>query len=439
MSVAVLPVIFRGLVWGHPGRPGGGRQRPLDPDSVTQQYRRHLPRAEVRDALVVDSEEEARRLPERLEGVDLLLVVRPELLSVRWAVKALEAAGLPIVLHGAKNRPGAVIADLYGYLRADGHDATLALDFPDIARRVRVVEAVKRLRGARVLVVGEGFPSWSQVANPTSPEAVEEVFGVEVVQVDVEFLFEAIHRTDRGAAEALAQRWMREAAEVTPEARNAVVEAAQTHLALAGLVRRHGAAAVTVDCRLMDELSVERHGIFYSPCMSLTVLRGEGVPAACEADVNALLSMMVLGYLADRPTFMGNLSLVDPEEGCIEIAHCAATNRMDGYEAEPTPYTLMDYHHRGTGLASYSRLREGQVVTVARLDKNLRHLSVAVGPIVDSAQGTGCVNRIRVRIGDARGFAERCLAGDHHAVVYGDVTDEVRSLCRTLGLGVLTP
>ena len=440
MSVTVQPVVFRGLVWGSPGRPGGGRQRPVvSPNELLAPCREALSGADVRDVLVLDGEQELGKLRKAAQQADMVLVLRPELLSVTWAVKGLDAIDVPIVLYGRENSPGAVIADLYGYLRPDGGDVTLALTAADIASKVNVLAAKKRLAAARALVIGDGFPSWSQVANPTSAAIVKQRLGVEVVQRSIEELWDEYERADAEEAKALAQQWLDGASEVKPEAKADIVEVARVHLAMAKMMAQAQADAVTIDCRMWDEQSMERFGRFYAPCMPLTIFRWEGKPAACEADVNVMLSMMMLSFLADLPTFMGNLATVNPAEGCIEIAHCAATLNMDGIGKQPEPYVLVDYHNRDTGIATYAEMKEGQQVTVARLDKSLDNIAVATGPILEASFGPGCINRIRVRIGDALDYVHNCLTGDHQAVVYGDHLAQVRQLCKALGIGVLEP
>ncbi len=439
MASVIQPVVFRGRTWGSPGKPGGAKRPAFEPDSVLSPLRNAIPDVEIRDAMVFDSAEEAARLRERAGDASVLLVLRPELLSVTWAAPALRSAHMPTVLFGWRNSPGAVLCDLYGYLRADGVDVTLALDFGDIARCVRVVEAQQQLAEATMLVVGEGFPSWSQVANPTTPEQVTDRLGTRIVTRTVEELLTAARAVDQGRAQALVAEWTLAADDVTQAARAGLVEAAQAHIALEAMVREANASAVTVDCRMMDEVSMEEDGSFLSPCMSLTVLRDTGIPAACEADVNVLLSMVILEYLAKRPTFMGNLNQFNRDEGWIAIAHCAATTRMDGYDADPAPLHLEDYHGRGTGVATYSPMREGEIVTIARLDRDQRHLSLASGPIVDASHGKGCINQIRVEIGDVQDFVDRCMAGDHYAVVYGNLVPEARKLCRNLNVGVWEP
>jgi len=68
--------------------------------------------------------------------------------------------------------------------------------------------------------------------------------------------------------------------------------------------------------------------------------------------------MMFLGYLADRPAFMGNLVLADPKTNTIKVSHCLVPTRMAGYDQPPRRYALRDYH--GTrGVTAYVELEPG--------------------------------------------------------------------------------
>lgn len=439
MDLLVQPVVLRGLVWGSPGRPGGAKRREERLDELGRELREKLPGLQVPDPVVIDGDQDLPLLRTVATRSDVLLVIRAELLSVRWAAPALASVEAPLILFRSPNFPGAVMADLYGYLRPEGCDVFLALNFEQIRRRCHIIGARKRLREIRVLLIGQGFPSWSQVANPTDPVTVRNRLGVEVVELPVEALFDRFPQVPRDDAEKLAQEWIEGAAGINEEGRRDIVEVAQVHIALEQLLAEHQAGAITVDCRMWDEQNMERFGRFYSPCMPLTVFRQKGVPAACEADVNALLSMMILGFLAEKPAFMGNLGGLDPEEGTVDVGHCAATVNMDGFDAEAEPYELMDYHHRGSGLASFSRMREGETATIARLEKDLDRISLAAGPILDTSMPPGCINRLKVQIGNIPDFVRRCWTGDHYAAVYGDQRERVWELCEMLGMEVLEP
>lgn len=442
MSLRIQPLFFVGKQWGSPDKAGGQRRAPIDTQAHVAGFRAGLSDYDVGDAIVYDSPEQAAALASAVADADLLLIGQSELLAIPWAARALLTVDKPMVLYCRDGYLSAQLTDLAGCLTADGADAVMAVDLEDVRRHARVLAARKAVGSGTLLVVGEGFPSCSQAANPSSPEMVTERFGARVAVRSLDDFYARLARVERAAGEALAQDWIRASHEVTPGARRTLVEAALAHLVIEAFAEETGATAVAVDCRAMDETSMERFGVFYSPCVSLTLLRDRGIPAACEADVCCTLAMMLLGALANRGTFMGNLPTVNPEEGWIHIAHCAATTRMDGWDTRPAPLTLEDYHGRDNGVATYAPFREGETVTVSRVDKNLRRVSLVSGPIVDADLDRGlggCINVMRVGVGNPRDYVKRCLLGDHHAVVYGDLRAEMRELCGRLGLEVLEP
>lgn len=440
MTFRIQPVFFAGRQWGSPGKPGGQRPAPIDAASHAQTYRRILNGYQVLDPLVYNSAAEAANVSNDAATADALLVGQSELLAIPWAAKALASIDKPVLLYMRDRYISAPLADLAGYLAADGADVLVAIDSEDLRTMVRVLAAHKRLREAVILVVGEGFPPCSQAANPHSPELVTDRFGASVVIRTIEQFYEAVGGVSDQDAQAVVADWHQRASNVTAAASKTIVEAAKTSIVVERSAQESGATAVAVDCRALDETSMERYGVFYSPCVGLTILRDAGIPAACEADICCLLAMMMLQEVSGKATFMGNLPLADPAEGWVHIAHCAATTRMDGLDAQPAPLTLEDYHGRENGVATYAPFREGQVVTFGRVDKNLDYLSLAAGPIVDAdLQRTrkGCINSMRVAIPDVRAFIHNCLLGDHHAVVYGDVREEMRMLAERIGLTVL--
>ena len=435
-------MFFAGKQWGSPDKAGGQRRATIDTQAHVAGFREGLSDCDVADPIVYHSGEQALSIASDVADADLLLIGQSELLAIPWAARALLALDKPMVLYCRERYLSAQLTDLAGCLRADGADAFMAVDLEDVRRHAHILAARKAVSNGTLLVIGQGFPSCSQAANPESPEMVTERLGTRVAVRSLDDFYAGLAGIERSAGEALAQEWIEAFDEVTAGARRTLVEAALTHLVVEGFVEETGATAVAVDCRAMDETSMEQFGVFYSPCVSLTLLRDRGIPAACEADVCCTLAMMLLGALADRGTFMGNLPTVSPEEGWIHVAHCAATTRMDGWDSRPAPLTLEDYHGRDNGVASYAPFREGEAVTVSRVDKNLRRVSLVSGPIVDADLDRGlggCINLMRVGVSNPRDYVKRCLLGDHHAVVYGDVRAEMRELCGRLGLEVLEP
>ncbi len=435
MSLKVQPVVFMGLKWAHPGHEHGRKWRD-EPviEAHLATYREELTDVDLQEVCWLEGEDEIGRLSEAAREADLVVVIFAELLSVRWAAKALESLDVPVVLHGRENRPTCQLVDLYGYLMADGRDVRLALNLDELRAILRAHNARKMLADTRALVIGDAYPSWSQVANPTNPEMVEEKLGVQIIQRSIDDLFAEFEAADDAAAEEWKQKWLDGATEVSEAAMNDILEIAKVYVALDKMVAEAGANALTVECRTWDEETMERYGRFFGPCMSLTTFRWRGIPAACEGDLCALSSMAMLSYVSGLPAFMGNIGSVDLEEGWVDVGtHAAATVHMDGAGGGLEGYRLDDYGGRGTGLASYVPIPRGQEVTIARLDKNLNNISLAAG------ENTGTDRYFQVILGDVEDFMHRCLVGDHYAVVLGDQTTEVRLLAEMLGIGVLEP
>ncbi len=435
MEFVIQPVCFGGIDWQSRAKLG------LDvlPTALENSRRRLselqpvIQGAQWRDLLEVNTPEEIPRLLEAARDADLVVALASELLVVITAARALGALRVPVVITGAENRPGAFWADVYGSLKSDGRDVYLAINAGDLQSQVTVLRAQKLLRNTRALLIGEGWPSFSQVANPDSPRVVEETLGVEVVQRSIADLRARWKAADETEAARVAESWLEGAAEVDDSARRDIVECAKMYLAMDALIEETGANAMTVNCRAWDLISCEEFGAFYSPCMGLTHLRWRGIPAACEGDICALMSMCVLNYIAGAPAFLGNIGEVFPERDSVRIGgHAACTVDLEGAGTPLAGYKLRDYGGRG-GVASYLPIEAGRPVTIARLDRHFRSLSLAAGETVRTEQG------FEVALGDVSDFMHRCLTGDHYIVAYGDHVDVVRRLCERLGIVALIP
>lgn len=436
MNARVLPVVFGGVDWNSRAKLGM-ELRPTPTDQGRQRlpvYREQLRGVELLELCVIGEEDAVGKLVEASREADAVVVVASELLVVRRAAMMLSAVSVPVIFHGLEDHPTAVFCDIYGALKADGQKQLyMALNLDQLQSLLAAVRAKKRLANTTALLIGDGYPSHSQVSNPNSPRVIEEKLGVRIVQRSMQDLREHFGAADEGAAKELAQTWLDGAAAVAEPARKDMVEAAKVYLAMKAMVEEVGASAFTIDCRMWDLMTCDEFKSFYSPCMGLTQLRFEGMPATCEADLCAMLSMCTLNHLSGLPAFLGNLGKVNREKGSIGIGgHAAATVNMDGTGGKLEGYRLTDYGGRG-GVASYCRVEGGDDITIARYDKNLKNLSVAAGKTLPTEQ---C---FEVALEDVEDFVCRCVTGDHYIVVYGDRLKEACMLMDMLDINVLVP
>ena len=435
MNAQILPVVFGGVDWTSRAKLG------LAPNP-TPRERAHRRLPHLQEALVhadwldlceVDSPGEVSKLVEASREANMVLALASELLVVKTAARALASVQCPVALIGEEGQPTAVFCDVYGCLQADGHDAYLAIDAADLQIVVTAIRAKECLAHTKALLVGDGYPSHSQVANPDSPRLIGERLGAQIVQRSIADLRERWEAADEAQASEQARAWLDGASQVADPAKRDIAQSARMYLAMKALIEETGANALTIDCRAWDLISCEEFGAFYSPCMGLTTLRWEGIPASCEADLCAMLTMCMLTDVADRPAFLGNIGRVRRETHSVAIGgHAACTVNMDGQSDRLEGYRLTDYGGRG-GVASYCSMEGGHDITIARLGKNLKQISVAAGKTVPTDR---C---FEVVVDDVEDFVHRCLTGDHYIVVFGDHLKTVALLADMLGMEVLTP
>jgi L-fucose isomerase-like protein len=208
-----------------------------------------------------------------------------------------------------------------------------------------------------------------------------------------------------------------------------LIKSARFYLAIKRLLEEHGAGAVAINCLPLVE---EMQG---TPCLALVRLNDEGIPAACEGDLTALMTMVFMERLANRPGFMGNIICANPDENIIEVNHCVLPFRMGGYDEPPRPYLLRDYHARGMGACAAYEPEVGITVTVARFDNQFCEMVFVKGQLVGYGEDY-CRTNMRVKIADTRAFI-RQARGNHHILVYGDQCERIRALCEEFGIAAV--
>lgn len=194
-------------------------------------------------------------------------------------------------------------------------------------------------------------------------------------------------------------------------------------------------------------------------CLNHSMNNEKGISSACEYDVCALLSMVVLSNFAKAPAYMGNtvpnpLKLgvmssakdIDPDlidmENLVLTFHAVPNRKLKGYNMKDAPYSIRSFAHSGWGATiRYDFARDkGQKITMCRLDPSCKKIFVAEGTIVG---GTGynnvnCTEGVFFQVKDSRDFFQKISqVGNHIPLVYGEYFNEVKKLGKVLGLEVI--
>jgi hypothetical protein len=328
--------------------------------------------------------------------------------------------------------------------REEGHRITLfnSSDFNELERAAALLRVIPLLRQSRVLV----SPPFKGTPESQAPDQVKQRLGVELLRIDDGRYDQVLAGVDAAAAEKVAQQWLEEAEGVVEPTREDVVKAARASLTLDQLVAENHAAGLCVGT-CMRWLP---RGF---PCLGFSRLNDRGVPAACDGDMDCLLTMLMLRYALNRAGFLGNAAGVDTAKNAFHLSHCSAPLRMEGPAGPKAPYLLRRHAEVRGGAVTEVHYRIGQKVTFTKLI-HLDTLLLFTGKIIEVPRvpkGTerGCRTEIVAEVADADKLlanwgggalgasAKDYYASLHRVAYYGDHTRSIRHLAHLMGLKVV--
>ncbi len=210
-----------------------------------------------------------------------------------------------------------------------------------------------------------------------------------------------------------------------------VFDAARASVALRRVVEAAKVDAVMMDC--LPGLQYPHQHV--PPCMGFMDSRDRGMPAGCESDLDATLTMMLLQYLFERPGFQHNPT-VETERNHYFCAHCTSATRMKGLDAPAEPYVLMNHAEAGWGCVPRVLFSPGQDVTITKYlsvkaDSEKAQMLVYSGQIVGCPsvpQAGGCRTNAETTINELQDVTE--LKGHHLIMVYGNHAKALGRFCQ---------
>jgi L-fucose isomerase-like protein len=180
-----------------------------------------------------------------------------------------------------------------------------------------------------------------------------------------------------------------------------------------------------------------------TPCMTLGLLQEAGMPAACQVDIDALLTMILFKRIGNMPSFMGNTFARD---GKLGVQHCVTCRKMCGFEKKLYDYSISDFHGVKDAPTIHAFLPEERTVTVARLTRGLENMILTTGTLIDCRDAhtspgrrRQCRNALIIKT-DGLAQIMKAVAGRpqyHMIVAYGDHTEALSEFCREKGIGIL--
>lgn len=394
---------------------------------------------------VVATDSEALSLAESINNqhdLHALIVIQGTFCDASLILNLASNINLPILIWATKEEPtgGRLSLNSFCGLNLGAHALVNAgikfkgvygsPDSPAIMEKVtafaRAAGAVKWLRGKRIGLFGHR-PSGYYPSN-FNEILLRKQFGIAVEYISLNEIF------------SLAQEI--EIKDIRPFVGNldgveglemaATTKSVQAYLALKKLVAQKALDAVAVEC--WPEFMA---GFGGAVCYALSRLNDEGIVAACEADVNGAVTMLIGSYLSSQANFIADLVGAEEEENQLIFWHCG--NGPLSLIAPGVNPVAGVHPNRKTPLSVYFPLKGGPV-TVSRLSSDhngdLRLLLGSGTGIVTNLLYSG--NSLPIRIsGSVQETLDTILyegIEHHYIVTYGDFRNEFKEIAELLGL-----
>lgn len=273
-----------------------------------------------------------------------------------------------------------------------------------IALLCAAARAMETLQGMTLGVIGK--PSDWLISSNADREALAKKLGLKVIDVPMD---ELVSQIAVSAAEATRHDMGIEAkADVAEKVQTALPVARRIHAALQTLVTKYELNALTLRC--FDLLT----SVGNTGCLALASLNADGIPASCEGDIPALLSMMISQAATGLTGFQANPARIDVNTGEMLFAHCTVPfNMVSGYNFDT-------HFESGIGVGIHGDIPAGPV-TVFKVSGDLGRCFAAEGQLLHNQYEQNlCRTQVvlKLRPEDARYFLTEPI-GNHHIIIPG--------------------
>lgn len=363
---------------------------------------------EIEGGAFVSSKSETREVD--FKDVDVI-VLYPLTGGTENALKEFAYYRKPVILFGDSfNNSIAAAIELREYFRDRLIPATLVKSFDELKAAILGYEDMGEILGKflnlRLGLIGR-----------TSVWLINEKFELPYVHISLKKFYEYYESTTEAEGWKVVEEIIAKAKEIKEPQREDLVKAGRIYVALKKIVEDYNLDGFAIGCfEMLTKLKA-------TPCLSLAIFNAEGIPAACEGELNSLLGMALIRKFFDKPAFMGNIA--DYGDDHIILAHCTAP-LIGGY-------ILRSHFESGMGVGVAVSLPKGKA---SLLKIRGRKAVVADVEVLEQEMSEHrCRTQMKLKIMEAKDFIDGTL-GNHHLLAYVD-SEELADLLSELGFEVM--
>ena len=354
-------------------------------------------------------------------------------LCMNWRVPRLERCRKPIVIMQNGNEG----IDFCAYCRSIGVEAYVAMDIQDLNEIAHLLWIRKAVANTRALVLTAGSqPTFGVQSLIRDPEVLRQRYGFEVIKLPFPSIVPYMDEISDQETKETVEKLLAGADEVKVRT-DWFPNDIKYYLAARKMMDVYDCNAFSTACHELCTSEIPQKRKF-TPCVCHSLMKDDGIPSACEEDLNALLAMTILQYAANRPAFMGNPSYETDE--LLKLHHAVPALCMNGYGTEPLHYKLWAFTGQGFGgkLQVDFTENESNTVTLARFNPAGDTMCVKTGEVIRSEyKETYCSPYYYIRMDDARAYMHHLADFGHHQVlIFGDYSRQLEELSGIMGFQV---
>ena len=354
------------------------------------------------------------------------------LCGLNLAAHALGKRNLPYDTIFARADDANVLEQLRAILANPSHAKDSAAQKTAVSMHSLAADILQKLRGLRLGRIGQhpdGFDTCE-----FDPGVLQSRFGVTVEQINLEQVFESARAVSPDRVSTLRHETVQKLQKLDEMDPDALDKSLRVYAALADLAQDNHYSALAVRC--WPEMFTN-YGC--AACGAMARLNQEGIPAACEADVDGAITALILQELAGEPALLTDLVDVDVESDSAVLWHCGLAPLS---MADPvTPPEAALHSNRQKPLLNQFAFKPG-VVTLARFSKAKNQSKLVLGraEMIRAPRpfsGTAGTLHFAQPVSEVLEQILREGLEHHYAFVYGNVCEGLRAVAAQLDIPVL--
>lgn len=387
-----------------------------------------LPAVDARyDEKFVVPKEVWAQIEDRIDEVDFFL-------CMNWRIPKLERYRKTVVIMQNGNEG----IDFAAYCRSIGLEAYVCMDLKDLNEISHSLWVRKAVANTRALVLTAGaLPTFGMQSLIRDPELIRQRYGMEVIKLPFYEIFKYMDQITDEEAAPIRDRIACKALEIKVN-KDWFINDIKYYLAAKKMMDVYDCNAFSTACHELCTSEIPQNRKF-TPCMCHSLMKDDGIPSACEEDLNALLAMTIMQYAAHRPAFMGNPNMESEE--LIRIHHAVPALCMNGYGTKPLDYKLWAFTGQGFGAKLQVDFCQNETneVTLCRFNPKADTMSLKVGNVIRSEyDDVYCSPYYYIQMDDARAFMHQLAGFGHHQVlIFGDWTKVLRGVAEVMKFRLL--